>query len=102
MLGNPARDSLAYAELESVDSLRMGVFGRPQHQFAVFQDVNKAGIARYNGCDKLHHILKNAFQRRHFRDARRYAAQSRDSGKITAALGRLGKRMWSQLRRPSG
>jgi hypothetical protein len=45
------------------------VFGRPQHQFVLFQNVNKAGIGLHYGGDNFHYTSQHFRQRIGGRDA---------------------------------
>ncbi len=59
MLGDPARDALSNAELQSVQYFGMRVFRRPQNKIVFFEHVHEARVT----FDNFHGKIQNAIQR---------------------------------------
>ena len=54
MLGHPAGDALADAQLQPIDDVGVRRLRRAQHQVVVLEHVDEARVARHHGRDELH------------------------------------------------
>jgi hypothetical protein len=59
---DPSGNALTDLQVEAIDYIGMRVLRGPQHQFVLFKDVDKAGIALNHRGGELHNPLQQRMQ----------------------------------------
>jgi hypothetical protein len=63
VLGDPSSDALAEMELEAVEDFGVGILGRAEDEFFVFEHIDEAGITLDKGGGEFYDTVQDFVER---------------------------------------